>query len=168
MFEDLVKLANDKSWKVYLLGWPASQKAKNNLIKKYRSVKLFSADGPILNNEGKPISNKDIEIEYSTKKDINKIRPDILFVGFGAPKQEKWLKRNWDRLNIGGAMVLGGTFEYFAKTRKLPPHVLQNLGLEWFFRLLTGSTNLKRVINAVFVFPWAVWKSASKGDALRG
>ena len=84
----------------------------------------------------------------------------MLFVAFGAPKQEKWVYRSLNRLNTGLVMVVGGTFDYIAGKQKLPNKLIERIGLEWLWRLLTGSQRIDRVFNAVVKFPWIIIKSS--------
>ena len=82
----------------------------------------------------------------------------MLFVAFGAPKQEKWVYRNLEQLKCNLVMVVGGSFDYVAGTRKDVPHIVNKAGLEWLWRLLTGSQNIERIFNAVIKFPWLIIK----------
>lgn len=113
--------------------------------------------GPNLNQDGEPISKKDKETERKIVKKINKLQPDLLFVGFGMPKQEKWIARNLPRLKIGGAMAVGGTFDYIFGQAKMPPAGLEKAGLEWLWRLACQPWRLGRVVNAAIVFPLKVF-----------
>ncbi|MDI9475990.1 MAG: WecB/TagA/CpsF family glycosyltransferase [Natronincolaceae bacterium] len=77
---------------------------------------------------------------------INNSRPDVLFVCLGAPKQEKWINRNKDRLNCRLAMGVGGSVDIYAGVAKRAPTVFQKLGLEWFYRLLKEPWRFKRML----------------------
>jgi N-acetylglucosaminyldiphosphoundecaprenol N-acetyl-beta-D-mannosaminyltransferase len=159
VFSSLISLANKKGWRVILLGdrIHSAQQAQSSLEKSYKKIKLYSFDGPNLNKEGIPQTSEDGEIENKVLNEINSIKPHLLFVGFGAPKQEKWVGRRLSKLNIGGAMVVGKTFEWVSGRARLTPKFLGKFGLEWFWRLLTGSTKIKRIWQAVVVFPWKVF-----------
>ena len=75
-----------------------------------------------------------------------------MFVAFGAPKQEKWLASNLKNLKIGGAVVVGGSFDYVSGMRDLPPIWMQDRGLEWLWRVLNEPERAKRIFNATFLF----------------
>ena len=77
---------------------------------------------------------------------INKANPDILFVGFGAPKQEKWIDLYKDRLNCKVAIGNGGTMDILAGKVKRAPEIYQRLGLEWFYRLIKEPSRIKRQV----------------------
>ena len=79
-------------------------------------------------------------------KDINEKEPDILFVGMGAPLQEKFLKENIDKLNINVGVTVGGSFDVLAGNLKRAPKFVQKVGLEWFYRLLQEPKRIKRTL----------------------
>jgi N-acetylglucosaminyldiphosphoundecaprenol N-acetyl-beta-D-mannosaminyltransferase len=81
--------------------------------------------------------------EERVVENINESGARILFVGLGCPKQEWWMALRRDR--VQAVMVgVGAAFDFLAGTKKQAPHVLQRLGLEWVFRLLTEPRRLWR------------------------
>ena len=84
---------------------------------------------------------------------INKIKPDLLFVALGHGKQERWLAENLPRLNVKLAMGVGGALDQIAKPWLRAPKFLQNLGLEWLYRLILQPWRLKRQL-ALIKFIW--------------
>jgi N-acetylglucosaminyldiphosphoundecaprenol N-acetyl-beta-D-mannosaminyltransferase len=159
MFLELMKLANKKGWRVFLLGGEdeAVKKAANNLRKSLKKVAIEFTDGPMIDIDGNPISQDEVLIERKTIKSINEFKPHLLFVAFGAPKQERWLNKWLGELNIGGAMVVGGTFDYMAQKRSLPPQWVEKLGLEWLWRLLLQPGRARRIMIAFPFFPLKVF-----------
>lgn len=155
MFLDLIRLADKNGWKVYLLGGEHGEAigTQKVLEKNYKNTKFKARGGPMLYSDGMPKSKKDVKEEQLCIKEINEFAPELLFVCFDHKKQEKWLYRHLSVLNIGGGMVLGGTFKYMTGLQKLPPKIIADRGLEWLWRLLTGSQKLKRVIKAFPEFP---------------
>ena len=89
----------------------------------------------------------DEEEEKIIIDDINTLRPDILLVGLGAPKQEKWIVRNIDKLNVKIAIGVGGSFDGMAGNIKRAPKIFQKLCLEWFYRLIKQPTRINRMIK---------------------
>lgn len=82
---------------------------------------------------------------------------DILFVGLGAPKQERWIERRvWNVLDTRLVMGVGGAFDMIAGTKTRAPFVLRKLGLEWLWRLALEPSRIQRIWRAVVVFPWRV------------
>jgi len=159
-FWDLMKLANKKSWRVVLVGnrTGSAQAAAAVLEASFQSVKIKALEGPNLNQDGKPLTDEDKKIEDNVVQEINRFKPHLVFVGFGAGKQEKWADRWLLQFNCGGIMTVGRTFEWVSGKSRTAPDWLAQAGLEWLWRLLTGSTDLKRIFNAVFIFPWQVFK----------
>lgn len=159
LFEDLVKLAEKKRWKIFLLGGKDNEadNAARKLKYKYSKLRIMSAKGPKLNQKAETASEVDLKIGKDIVNRINEYAPEILFVAFGNPKQEIWIHNNLSKLNIGGAMAVGGTFRFISGLSRLPPEWMENVGLEWLWRLLTEPVRLLRIWNAVVVFPWKVF-----------
>jgi len=79
---------------------------------------------------------------------------DILFVGMGVPRQEYFIEDNWDRLGVGMAIGVGGSFDVLAGLRTRAPAWVQRIGMEWFFRLIQEPRRLLPrylVTNSQFV-----------------
>ncbi len=159
MFLELMKLANKKEWRVFLLGGEdgAAKKAADNLGKSLKRVVIKFTDGPIMDDDANPTSDRNTLIEKKTIQSINTFRPHLLFVAFGAPKQEKWLNKWLKKLDIGGAMVIGGTLDYMAQRTSLPPKWVEKLGLEWLWRLLLQPGRARRIMTAFPIFPIKVF-----------
>lgn len=75
---------------------------------------------------------------------INEARPDVLWVGMTAPKQEKWIHKNRDMLDVPLTGAIGAVFDFYAGTKKRAPEWVCNLGLEWLPRLLREPRRLFR------------------------
>lgn len=78
---------------------------------------------------------------------IDSISPDLLFVAFGHPKQEKWIAENLPKLPVKVAMGVGGALDYFSGKVSRAPQWLRKLGLEWFFRLIIQPWRIKRQLK---------------------
>lgn len=77
----------------------------------------------------------------SIKKEL-----DILFVAFGAPKQEEWIHANLPTLPIQVAMGVGGSFDFLSGEVKRAPFLLRFMGLEWLYRLIKQPWRWKRQV----------------------
>lgn len=159
--QKLVEIAREEGWRVFFLGGrpgvaeQAALAASSAARARYPSV-IRSHPGPQLNESGIPIDEVQRRVEERVVRAINKLRPQLLFVGFGAPKQEKWLSRNLPRLKVGVAMTVGGTLDYWAGKTPLPPPLMEKLGLEWLWRVLVQPRRLPRIFRATVVFPLKV------------
>lgn len=159
LFLDIMKLANKKGWKVFLFGGEQgeAQETANKLGLSLKKIKMKAMDGPKLTKKGTPFSKKEARFEKRAIATINAFSPDLLFLGFTPPKQEKWFWRNKRKLKVGAVMVLGGTFKYIAGKSKLPPSSMSSLGLEWLWRLITEPYRLGRILTAFPIFPFKVF-----------
>lgn len=165
LFLELVELADKKRWKIFLLGGEHGEalKTKSMLEKKYHKVTIKAEQGPMLFSDGVPKNTKEEKVEKLVIDKINDFSPELLFVCFDHRKQEKWLYRHYRLLNISGGMVLGGTFKYIAGIQKLPPKLVADNGLEWLWRLLTGSQKGRRIFMAFPKFPLKIfWTKYTK------
>ena len=90
--------------------------------------------------------NKEPEREEnkSVIENINSNNPNILWIGFGMPLQEKWLMENWDSLNVNVALTGGAIFDYISDEIRRGPKWLTNRGFEWLTRLLIEPKRLWR------------------------
>lgn len=85
---------------------------------------------------------------------VNAFKPDVLFIGMTAPKQEKWAYRHFDELDAGHICPIGAVFDFYAGTVHRAPRWMIRLGLEWLYRLLREPRRLWRrylIGNATFV-----------------
>lgn len=69
-------------------------------------------------------------------KCVNEAKPDVLWVGMTAPKQEKWIYENRNKLNVPFIGAIGAAFDFYAGTKARSSLFWQKLGLEWFPRLI--------------------------------
>lgn len=164
VFASLLKEASDSGWRIFLTGGSTTLKAGSEIKKRYPDIKIEYLMGPKLNEKGDCVDIEANNDEINLVKAINNFKPHLLFVGFGAPKQEKWIARNMQRLNIGGAMVIGGVLDEYGGKRIKTPTVVSNLGLEWLLRLVTGNTNWVRIKRAVIDFPLFIYKYKLAND----
>jgi N-acetylglucosaminyldiphosphoundecaprenol N-acetyl-beta-D-mannosaminyltransferase len=84
-------------------------------------------------------------------------QPDLVFVGMGAGKQEKWIWQNRQLFLRGVALGLGGVLDIWAGQTKRAPGWLQRLGLEWLYRLVREPSRWRRQL-VLPKFVWQVWR----------
>lgn len=88
-------------------------------------------------------------------EDIRVSGADLLFVGMPSPFKETWCQRHRDRLQVPVIVGVGGSFDVLAGFIKRSPRWLQQLGLEWFWRLLMEPRKLwKRYLTTNSEFIW--------------
>ena len=127
-------------YKIFLLG-----STNDTLIKLSNKLKIDYPNIDIVGYFSPPFKD-----EFSVKDNnnmigiINNAAPEILWVSMSAPKQEKWLFQNTNKLNIKFAAGVGATFDFYIGNIYRSPKIFQNIGLEWLPRLLQEPTRLWR------------------------
>lgn len=131
LFPKVCGLAAEKEYKVFLLGAGegVAKQAASNLKNKHKGLNIVGVYSP-------PYGFEKSEKEISKIIDIiNKSKPDVLAVGLGAPKQEKFLYNYKDKLNVPVSLGIGASIDFEAGNVNRAPKWMQKSGLEWFYRL---------------------------------
>ena len=144
--EKVCELAAKEGFTVGLIGGRdgVALKAAERLKKAYPKLKLVLAQEEWEDNL--KIENRNLSSSI-----------DILFVAFGAPKQEIWVNKHLNDLPIKVAMGVGGSFDYFAGLIPRAPKWIQNLGFEWLYRLIQQPWRIRRQL-ALLKFMGLVFK----------
>lgn len=135
----MLEYGNRCNHSMYILGGKpgVAEKAAENIKNKYANIKIAGTqDGYFDDKE-----------ELKVLDRINEIKPDMLFVALGAPKQEKWIYKHRKLLNVKVAMGVGGAVDVWAGVTKRAPLFFQKMGLEWFYRLLREPTRIGRMLK---------------------
>jgi N-acetylglucosaminyldiphosphoundecaprenol N-acetyl-beta-D-mannosaminyltransferase len=121
--------ANEGISLFFLGGAPgAAEAAKDVLERRYPGAKIVGTYCP-------PFETFSTDEEQDRIRDaVKAAAPDVLLVAFGAPKQEKWIAKNKERLGVPVAIGVGGSFEMASGALKRAPVWMQRVGLEWFYR----------------------------------
>ena len=140
-------LAAQKGYSLFLLGAAPGVAVETaaRLCETYPGLRIVGT------HAGSPASEEEDEIVSM----IQKAKPDILFVAYGAPQQDKWIARNLERLGVPVAMGVGGAFDFISGRAKRAPRWLQRLGLEWLHRLCHEPWRWRRML-ALPKFGWLV------------
>jgi len=134
-------MARDNNKKVFLLG--GYEKSNANAVKELRKRYNISIDGFSPVYKSYPFEKSHDEAILQVIREANS---DILFVGFGAIKQEFWIdqhKRELESMGIKWVVGSGGTFEFVSGDIKRSPKFLQKIGLEGLFRFLMEPSKLR-------------------------
>lgn len=150
LFPKVCDLASQKGYKIFLLGAAegVASKAANNLREKYRGLNVVGTYSPSYGFE-----SKENEIEHIINI-INEKKPDILAVGLGAPKQEKFLFKYREKLNVPVSLAIGASIDFEAGNIKRAPKWMQNMGLEWLYRLYKEPRRMfkRYIIDDMIIF----------------
>jgi N-acetylglucosaminyldiphosphoundecaprenol N-acetyl-beta-D-mannosaminyltransferase len=142
---EILNIAVEKDYKVFLLGGApgVAEKATENIRKEFGDIVCGHQHGYF---KGQHVGHADHEEEKKIIKRINELKPDIIFVGLGSPKQEKWIEYHRNNLDVKLVIGNGGTIDVLSGTVKRAPQFFQKLGLEWLYRLLSDPKRIKRQI----------------------
>ncbi|MFQ6083219.1 MAG: WecB/TagA/CpsF family glycosyltransferase [Candidatus Aminicenantia bacterium] len=158
------QIASKKGYRLFFLGAEPgiAKKAKNTLINKNPGLQIIGTYSPPYGFE-----NDDIEIKKIIKL-IKEKRPDVLFIGLGFPKEEKFLWRHKEKLQVPVSIGIGATFDFIVGKLKRAPKWMQRIGMEWFFRLCQEPRRLwKRYLIGNTIFIWLVMKELIKIKILK-
>ena len=164
VIHNLCQLATNKGYSLYLLGsYPGvARETALNLTKKYPGIKIAGTYHGYFSYEdyqngkdiksGNSVGNKKEE-EIITE--IKENKPDILLVGMGVPKQEKWINKNLEKLGVPVCIGVGGSFDVLSGRIPRAPLWMQKHGMEWVYRSIKQPNRIFRVL-ALFYFIWLV------------
>lgn len=143
LVEDIIAIAKNDNLKILLIGG-----------KEYSQTGVVSVNGAEIDWTSGYLDafNPTEGEEVALQERIAQVEPDIIFVAFGAPMQEKWLVKYEALLNQHGVklgMAVGGTFDYLLKFVPSPPLIISKMGLEWLFRLVTQPWRYKRQLKLI-------------------
>ena len=133
----LLGVAAEKGYRPFFLGSSPDtlETAVARVKEKYPKLELAGYYSPPF--------NKLLEMDHEAIRDrIIESHPDLLFVGFGCPKQEKWINMHYRSLGVPVAVGVGGTFDFLAGKLARAPRWMQKSGTEWIFRLVQEPKRL--------------------------
>jgi N-acetylglucosaminyldiphosphoundecaprenol N-acetyl-beta-D-mannosaminyltransferase len=99
-----------------------------NLRRRHQGINIVGGYSP-------PFGELTLEDENEIAERINAARPDVVWVGIGVPKQEKWMARMRDRLDAPVICAVGAAFDFHAERVSQAPRWMQERGLEWTYRI---------------------------------
>lgn len=120
-----------RGWRVYLLGGApgVAAKARERLLLSLPELQVVGVDAP-------RFDPSDVrERQEPVLASVRAARPDLVFVAFGAPKQEIWIEMFRDALRPAVLFGVGASFDFVAGTIPRAPAWMSGAGLEWLFRL---------------------------------
>lgn len=171
---DLCEMASKNDLNVFFLGgWmkdkrgnklpehgDLADKASQEMKKLYPGLKVIGASSNF--------SYKD-EDDEKTLKYINKCmiendvdHIDILFVAYNHIRQEKWINRNRNKIPARISLGVGGTFDYICGSYNTSPKVINDMNLEWLYKLIMQPWRFRRIIKAFPIFPLQVFFNSLK------
>lgn len=155
------ELASRKGYSVFFLGAGpgVAEKAAEVLRQKFAGLKVVGTYSPNYN-----VLSDQAETERSIRF-VREASPDILFVAFGTPKQEKWISRNMEKLDVPVTIGVGATLDFIAGVVPRPPAWVHGVGFAWLYRLIHDPRRLWRRNLEGVIFLWLVLKERLLGDS---
>jgi len=129
LFHDTALVAQQRGASIYLLGATKAvvDQAVHRTRELYPALKIAGYNSGYLRRDGD---------EERIIADINRARPDIVWLGLGAPAEQSFAARNRDRLRgVGLIKTSGGLFDFLSGKNSRAPAWMQRLGLEWAYRI---------------------------------
>jgi N-acetylglucosaminyldiphosphoundecaprenol N-acetyl-beta-D-mannosaminyltransferase len=114
------------------------------LVELTRALRLRHPDLNIVGGHAPPFRPLTAAEDDAIVADINRAAPDVVWVGIGVPKQEKWMARMRERLHAPVLVGVGAAFDFHAGLIPQAPPWMQRAGLEWLFRLIQEPRRLWR------------------------
>lgn len=152
LMEEIFKISCEKGYRHFFYGSTKKTLAavEKRLKEKYPDIQIVGTHSPPF----RPLTEEE---DRAVTEQINDSNADFVWIGLGAPKQEKWMAEHQGRIN--GLMIgVGAGFDYFAGNIKRAPQWMQKRNLEWLYRLIQDPkrlfsrylyTNTKFIWNAM-------------------
>ena len=134
LVERLAAVARESDLSLYLLGAApgVADRAAAALVARHPGLRIAGTHDGDADSDGAVAA-------------VAAARPDLLFVAFGMPKQERWIARNLEALpSVKLAVGIGGSLDYLAGAAKPPPGLIHTVGLEWLWRLVRDPRRWRR------------------------
>lgn len=163
LFPRLCKMAAQRNFTMFFLGAAegVAAKAAKNLTHKYPGLQVVGTYSPPRGFEKNPVElKKAIDIVHAKQ-------PDILIVGLGAPKQEKFMYYNKEKLSVPVSLGLGASLDFEAGNVKRAPKWMRNIGMEWLYRLAKEPKRMfkRYIIDDMLIFKLLIkyWPHPNRG-----
>jgi N-acetylglucosaminyldiphosphoundecaprenol N-acetyl-beta-D-mannosaminyltransferase len=132
---ELMRRYNDRCVERRHRVWLYGGRDQGSLVQLALSMRRHHAGVRIVGGYSPPFRDLTDEEEDAIVDQINESRPDVLWVGIGVPKQEKWMARMRDRLEVPVMCGVGAAFDFHAGRVSQAPDWMQERGLEWTYRI---------------------------------
>jgi len=137
----------ERGWKHFFLGGKPEvlQDLASKMLERFPGVNIVGSYSPPF----RPLSDEE---DQQLVDSINAAKPDFLWVGLGAPKQEKWIATHLQRVHVPVQVGVGAAFDFHSGHVKRAPLWMQKSGLEWFYRMCLDTRLIKRYLTTNPIF----------------
>jgi N-acetylglucosaminyldiphosphoundecaprenol N-acetyl-beta-D-mannosaminyltransferase len=155
-WSDLTRLSHTKGYRLYLLGAApgVAERAAQNLLACYPNAQIVGVQHGYFTSADEP----------AIVAQVAAAQPDVLLVGMGMPRQEKWAWRHRQQLGVPVMIGVGGSFDVYGGVVKRAPKWLQRIGGEWLWRLIQDPRKIKKVRNLPR-FAWRVLRERRQQES---
>lgn len=151
LFPRLAELAANNGYTMFFLGAGEgiAAQAAEKLKQQYPGLRIAGCYAPPIGFE------QDRSAVHEIIRRVQTASPDILVVGLGTPKQEKFVYRYYKQMEVPVSLGLGASFDFIAGNRKRAPRWMSEHGLEWLYRTLQEPKRLagRYIKDAVCILP---------------
>lgn len=159
LMPEIFKLSEERGYRHFFYGSKEStlEALKERLLERFPKLNIVGMYSP-------PFRPMTEEEDVQQVRMINEAKPDFIWVGLGAPKQENWMAAHKDK--VSGIMLgVGAGFDFHAGMIKRAPKWMQEMCLEWLYRLLQDPVRLfPRYLKTNESF---LWNTAKEGRKLK-
>lgn len=136
-----------KGWKHYFYGGKTGVPAilRQKLVTRYPGLITVGCYSP-------PFRKLTPKEDKAVIDRINHAKPDVIWVGLGLLKQEKWIADHFNKIDVPWMIGVGAAFDFHAGTIKRAPRFYRDIGLEWLYRLSFEPRMLIRNIYSLMIF----------------
>ncbi len=141
---EVIRLAEIKEYTIFLVGGKpeVAERAFFNIKKSFPNIRIVGRHGGFF----------DETREKAVIEAIRKSEANIVFVGLGFPKEDKWIYKIKGEFKNTVFISVGGSFDTISgEKRKAPSYFMEN-GLDWFYRIITRPWRIGRLLRVVLFF----------------
>lgn len=153
LMPEILQISMEKGYKHYFYG-----SSEETLLKLGEELRIQFPELQVVGMYSPPYRELTPEEDMEVIRNINESGADFVWVALGAPKQEIWMYHHRDKIH--GLMIgVGAAFDFMAGTVERAPVWMQDLCMEWLFRISQDPSRLlKRYLDTNFTFLYQVWK----------
>ncbi len=141
---DIIRVAEMKEYTIFLVGSKPEivERAFFNIKKSFPNIRIIGRHGGYFSEDR----------EQAIIEAVKKSEPDIIFAGFGFPKEDKWIHKIKNEIKDGVLISVGGSFDIISGEIKKAPPFFMGRGLDWFYRIITRPWRFGRLLNVILFF----------------
>jgi N-acetylglucosaminyldiphosphoundecaprenol N-acetyl-beta-D-mannosaminyltransferase len=141
---DIVRIAEIKEYPIFIVGGKpeVTEMAFFNIKKSFPHIRIVGRHGGYFNTER----------EKAVVEAMRKSEARIFFVGFGFPKEDRWIQKIRKDFNNGVFISIGGSIDIISGSTKKAPAYFMERGLDWFYRIITRPWRIDRVFRTLMFF----------------